>query len=104
MLALIVELMVTAVIGGNFGFEADSFFVDEGNAPHLGQVFIVIDPGALAGQQSYLSRVEVLVAEMLQDPQVRLPGQRRTQLWASAKQRGLDVPDALLDAIRAWTA
>lgn len=26
MLALIVELLVTAVIGGNFGFEADSFF------------------------------------------------------------------------------
>jgi (2R)-3-sulfolactate dehydrogenase (NADP+) len=104
MLALIVELLVTAVIGANFGFEADSFFVDEGNAPHLGQVFVVIDPDALAGQQDYLSRVEVLVAEMLQDPQVRLPGQRRTQLLAAAKLHGLDVPEALLDAIRAWTA
>ena len=31
MLALIVELLVTAVIGAQFGFEASSFFVDEGN-------------------------------------------------------------------------
>jgi (2R)-3-sulfolactate dehydrogenase (NADP+) len=49
MLALVVELLVTAVIGANFGFEASSFFVDEGNRPRIGQAFIVIDPGALAG-------------------------------------------------------
>ena len=63
MLALMVELMVTAVMGANFGFEASSLFVDEGNRPHLGQVFIVIDPGALAGSDAYLDRVERLVAE-----------------------------------------
>jgi (2R)-3-sulfolactate dehydrogenase (NADP+) len=49
MLALVVELLVTALIGANFGFEASSFFVDEGNRPRIGQAFIVIDPGALAG-------------------------------------------------------
>jgi (2R)-3-sulfolactate dehydrogenase (NADP+) len=32
MLALMVELLVTAVIGAQFGFEASSCFVDEGNA------------------------------------------------------------------------
>ncbi|RYG12746.1 MAG: Ldh family oxidoreductase, partial [Burkholderiales bacterium] len=41
MLALMVELLVTAVIGAQFGFEASSFFVDEGNAPRLGQAFLV---------------------------------------------------------------
>ena len=56
MLALMVELLVTAVIGANFGFEAGSFFVDEGNRPHLGQVFVIIDPGALAGNDAYLDR------------------------------------------------
>ena len=44
MLALIVELLVTALIGGKFGFEASSFFVDEGNRPGIGQAFLVIDP------------------------------------------------------------
>ena len=37
MLALVVELLVTALIGANFGFEASSFFVDEGNRPRIGQ-------------------------------------------------------------------
>jgi (2R)-3-sulfolactate dehydrogenase (NADP+) len=49
MLALVVELLVTALIGAQFGFEASSFFVDEGNQPRIGQAFLVIDPGALAG-------------------------------------------------------
>ncbi|MEN9627161.1 MAG: hypothetical protein RJA10_387, partial [Pseudomonadota bacterium] len=84
MLALVVELLVTAVIGANFGFEASSFFVDEGNRPGIGQAFIVIDPGALAGRDGFLSRVEVLVAEMQRDEGVRLPGARREALRTKA--------------------
>ncbi len=95
MLALVVELLVTAVIGARFGFEASSFFVDEGNRPGIGQAFIVIDPGALAGS-SYSDRVEVLVAEMLKDEGVRLPGARREVLRRKAEAEGLEVADALL--------
>lgn len=100
MLALVVELLVTAVIGANFGFEASSFFVDEGNRPGIGQAFIVIDPGALAGREGFLARVEVLVAEMLRDEGVRLPGARRETLRAQALAQGLEVPDALVAAWR----
>ena len=98
MLALIVELLVTALIGAQFGFEASSFFIDEGNAPRIGQAFIVIDPGALAGSESYLSRVEVLIEEMLRDDGVRLPGARREALRRKALHEGLNVSDALLAA------
>lgn len=100
MLALVVELLVTAVIGARFGFEASSFFVDEGNRPGIGQAFLVIDPGALAGRESFLDRIEVLVAEMLTDDGVRLPGARREALRRQAEVDGLDVPDALLAAWR----
>lgn len=96
MLALMVELLVTALIGANFGYEASSFFVDEGNRPGLGQAFIVIDPGALSGSDQFLDRVEVLVAEMLKGDAVRLPGTRREALRLKAVAEGLDVPDALL--------
>ncbi|GAP37471.1 Ldh family oxidoreductase [Piscinibacter sakaiensis] len=96
MLALVVELLVTALIGANYGFEASSFFVDEGNRPRLGQTFLVIDPGALAGREAFLDRLEVLVAEMLRDEGVRLPGERREALLAKARAEGLEVPDALL--------
>ena len=68
MLALVVELMVTALTGAAMGFEADSFFVDAGNRPRLGQAFLVVDPGALAGRDTYLARVETLIAAMLDDP------------------------------------
>jgi (2R)-3-sulfolactate dehydrogenase (NADP+) len=101
MLALIVELLASAVIGAQFGFEASSFFVDAGNRPRLGQVFIVIDPGALAGRGSYLDRVEVLVAEMLQDEGVRLPGARREALRRKAEAEGIDVSEAVLASLRA---
>ena len=103
MLALVVELLVTALIGANFGFEASSFFVDGGNRPGIGQAFIVIDPGALtdaAGSGGYLARVEVLVAEMLMDEGVRLPGARREALRRRAESEGLEVADALVTAWR----
>ena len=54
MLALVVELLVTALTGAAMGFEASSFFVDEGNRPRIGQAFLVIDPDALAGKQRLL--------------------------------------------------
>lgn len=101
MLALMVELLVTALIGAQFGFEASSFFVDEGNRPRIGQTFIVIDPGALAGREAYLDRLEVLVAEMLRDDGVRLPGARREALRRRAEAEGLEVPDAVVASLRA---
>jgi (2R)-3-sulfolactate dehydrogenase (NADP+) len=101
MLALVVELLVTALIGAQFGFEASSFFEDAGNRPRIGQAFIVIDPDALAGSASYLDRVEVLVAEMLRDDGVRLPGVRREELRRRAQAQGIEVPDALLAQWRA---
>jgi len=101
MLALVIELLVSALIGAQFGFEASSFFVDEGNRPRIGQAFIVIDPGALAGSSRYLERVEVLVAEMLKDDGVRLPGARRESLRHKAEVEGLDVAEAVLAALRA---
>lgn len=101
MLALVVELLVTAVIGANFGFEASSFFVDEGNRPGIGQAFVVIDPGALAGREVFLDRLEVLVREMLVDEGVRLPGARREALRRKAEADGLNVPDAMLASLKA---
>ena len=101
MLALVVELLVTALIGANFGFEASSFFVDAGNRPRIGQAFIVIDPGALAGRASFVDRVEVLVAEMLTDDGVRLPGERREALRRRAEAEGVEIGDALLASLHA---
>jgi (2R)-3-sulfolactate dehydrogenase (NADP+) len=101
MLALVVELLVSAVIGASFGFEASSFFVDAGNRPKIGQTFIVIDPDALAGREFFLDRLEVLIAEMQADAGVRLPGARREALLRKAESDGVAVTDALLASLLA---
>ena len=96
MLALVVELLCVSLTGAQFGFEADSFFVDAGNQPRLGQAFLVIDPAALAGADVYNARVEALIEVMCADADVRLPGERRAQLAQRALVDGVDIPDVLL--------
>jgi len=98
MLALMFELICAALTGAAIGAEADSFFVEEGNRPRIGQAFIAIDPGALAGMDRYFERVETVVGTMLKDPEVRLPGSRRFASAAAAK-KGIEVPDELLQQI-----
>jgi (2R)-3-sulfolactate dehydrogenase (NADP+) len=100
MLALVVELLCCAVTGANFGYEADSFFVDAGNQPRLGQAIVAVDPGALVGEAGYLDRVEALVAAMIADPGVRLPGARRDGLAQAAAASGIEIADATLAELR----
>jgi (2R)-3-sulfolactate dehydrogenase (NADP+) len=100
MLALVVELLCCALTGAAFGFEADSFFVDAGNRPRIGQAFLAIDPGALAGAEVYRERLETLIDAMLTDQDVRLPGDRRRRLAASAAQEGVEITDALALELR----
>lgn len=104
MLALMVELLVCALTGARFGFEADSFFSDEGNRPGIGQAFLVIDPGALGGRAVYEERVATLVAAMLQDEGVRLPGARRKALYEQAAAQGVEIPEGVLAQLRALAA
>jgi (2R)-3-sulfolactate dehydrogenase (NADP+) len=101
MLALVVELLCCALTGAAYGFEADSFFTEEGNRPRIGQAFLVIDPAALAGTDVFHERIETLVETMLLDPDVRLPGQRRLALERQAEAEGIEVPAALLEQLEA---
>src|SRR5207253_8909316 len=101
MLALTVELLVCALSGSAFGFESDSFFTEEGRPTRIGQAILAIDPAALAGRAVYEERVETLVAAMLGDDDVRLPGERRRINRERATREGVSVPSDLLVKIRA---
>ena len=99
MLALAFELVCASLTGSAIGPEADSFFSEQGNKPRIGQAFLAIDPGALAGRDRYFERVETVVTTMLADEGVRLPGSKR---FASAKRaagQGIEVADDLLAKI-----
>ena len=95
LLAMVVELLCCALTGAAFGFEADSFFEDEGNRPRLGQALLAVDPGALAGTDAFATRIEAFVAAMQAEDGVRLPGSRRDALAARAADQGVEIPEAL---------
>ncbi len=101
MLALVIELLCCALTGAAFGFEADSFFVEAGNRPRIGQAFLVVDPRGLAGQTLYFERIETLIDAMQQDETVRLPGARRQQLYALSQQHGIEVDADLMQILQA---
>ena len=101
MLALTVELLVCALSGAAFGFESDSFFAEEGRPTRIGQAFMAIDPAALAGDEVYFERVETLIAAMSEEPEVRLPGERRLRNRERAEREGVVVSPELMAKIRA---
>ncbi len=98
MLALMFELICAALTGAAIGPEADSFFSEEGNRPRIGQAFIAIDPAQLSGSEKFSERVERVVATMLADSEVRLPGARRFAAEAASK-KGIEIPDELMAQI-----
>ncbi|WP_209442185.1 Ldh family oxidoreductase [Neoroseomonas oryzicola] len=104
LLAMVVELLCVALTGAAFGFEADSFFEDEGNRPRLGQALLVVDPGALAGADAFAHRIEAFLGAMAAEEGVRLPGSRRDALSARAAAQGIDIPDALHQRLTALAA
>jgi (2R)-3-sulfolactate dehydrogenase (NADP+) len=98
-LALVVELLAAALTGSHYAFEASSFFDAEGPPPHVGQLILVIDPAPFAGP-GFLARVETLLAAMIEDDGVRLPGDRRLATRARLARDGIPVPAALMDELR----
>jgi len=100
MLALTVELLVCALSGAAYGFESDSFFSEEGRPTRIGQAILAVDPGALAGREVYFERIETLIAAMMEEDAVRLPGERRLRNRDKALRDGVSVPDDLLAKMR----
>ncbi len=97
-LALMVEILAAALTASHLGFEATSFFTAEGPPPRVGQLLLAIDPGALSGG-AFAERLETLLAAMLAQPGVRLPGTRR--LANRAKASAVAVEPILLAEIEA---
>ena len=93
-LALAVEIMAAALTGANFGFEASSFFNDDGGPPRVGQALLAFDPAAFSGG-SFADRLEVLLEAVLAQEGTRLPGSRRIAARATAKSDGVELPDEL---------
>jgi (2R)-3-sulfolactate dehydrogenase (NADP+) len=58
-----------------------------------------MDPKSF-GQHSFLKRIEELFEEMLADPEVRLPGDRRLAVRAKTEKDGVEIPRTLFQQVR----
>ncbi len=99
-LALMIEILAAGLSGSAFGWQASSMFDAQGGPPNIGQVLLALDPQRLSGG-AFDERMATLLAAMESEPGVRLPGQRRLAARRRAAESGLDLPDALLNEIRA---
>lgn len=98
-LVLMVEILAAGLTGGQFGFEASSFFDAKGPSPAIGQLFVVMDPVRLGGA-AFAQRLEALLGAILAQEGTRLPGDRRLTTRAASAKDGISVPAALLDDLR----
>ncbi|MEO1732320.1 MAG: Ldh family oxidoreductase [Pseudomonadota bacterium] len=86
-LGLVVEALAAGLTGSVSSLDVKGLKLPEGPPHDLGQVYILIDPGAHANAVG--ARLSVIADAVAQDPDVRLPGAARTRLDP------VNVPDAL---------
>ena len=98
-LALMVEILAATLTGANHAFESSSFFDDKGQPPGVGQLILLFDPGAFGS--AFPERLEVLLAQILGQPGVRLPGSRRYALRHKHLTEGFEVPADIMAGIKA---
>ncbi|MGC3873401.1 Ldh family oxidoreductase [Halomonas sp. GXIMD04776] len=100
-LALMVELLTAGLAGSHFGFQASSFFEAEGEAPNTAHLLLLFDPARFSND--FLEHAETLFSAMLEQPGVRLPGERRYRLRREFDGR-LRLPGELVAALEEHAA
>jgi len=87
-IAMMMEIMGAALAGSDYSFEIDWSAYPGAATPHGGQTYILIDPqrGAVS---SFADRLEVLIAEIHDAGQQRLPGDRRYANRREAMAHGI---------------
>lgn len=98
-IALMVELLCAALVGGRFSFEVDWSAHPGAQTPRTGQTIILIDPArAGAPLAPFTDRVEHLLETILASGDVRLPGEKRLAC-RQASRAGITVDAAQWQSI-----
>ena len=98
---MMVEILAGAFVKSHFGFQASSFFDQEGGPPCVGQLLICINPFEF--NPDFLEHVEVLINELLSEKgsSFRIPGARRLEKRQLAIKTGIYYPKLLIDRLEA---
>jgi delta1-piperideine-2-carboxylate reductase len=108
-LALMVEILCAALVGGKFSAEVDLAQHPGAATPHTGQSLILIDPGAGRGPDAgraalpdFATRVAFLLRLVNEAGQDRLPGDRRHAARARSLAEGIAIPPKMLALMEEW--
>lgn len=98
-IAMMMEIMGAALAGSDYSFEIDWSSHPGAATPHGGQTYILIDPrrGAV---NSFADRLEVLIDEIHDAGQTRLPGDRRYANRRDSIAHGIPIDDTAWAEIR----
>jgi (2R)-3-sulfolactate dehydrogenase (NADP+) len=102
-LAMMVDVLSAGLTGANFSMEASGLLDNIGGPPGLGQLFVAFDP-ARFGVSGFNERINTYADEIVSEPGVRLPGDRRHQNVRNARVSGVEVSDELLARLNAFLA
>ncbi len=97
-LALMVEILAGAFVRSNFGFQASSFFDGEGGPPRVGQLLICLNAGEF--NANFGEHVDLLLREIGNEPNTRIPGAIRLANRITAIHSGVEYSKGLIDSIR----
>ncbi len=105
-LGLLVDLLAGVLSGPNCSYTAPVFKNNTGGEPRVGQLFLALSPERLTagGAAAYADRLEAMLAALVAEPGVRLPGDRRHAFRVDAERDGVAVPVALIDKLEAFAA
>lgn len=93
-IAFMVEVLVAAFGGGQFGFEDDRSRFLRATTSNAGQFVLLLDPAVHGG--GFAARIEALLAEMAARGVARFPADRRYAARREAERVGVKVPSDLL--------
>jgi delta1-piperideine-2-carboxylate reductase len=93
-IAFMVEVLVAAFGGGQFGFEDDRSAFPKATTSNTGQFVLLLDPAVSGG--GFAGRIEGLLAEMAARGVTRLPADRRYAARRKAERVGISVRSDLL--------
>ncbi|MFO1091392.1 MAG: Ldh family oxidoreductase [Hyphomicrobiales bacterium] len=100
LLALLVDVLAGGIAGPHFAYQASPFGNAEGGPPDVGQLFLAISPDAFG--EGFGPRLEAMLAAMVSDPGVRLPGDSRHAHREKAERHGVAVPEDLIATLDAY--
>jgi len=92
-IAFMIEILVAALGGGDFGFEDRSAEYPGAQTSKAGQFVLLIDPARLAGS-GFSGRVEALLARIVESGAERLPSERRYLRRAQSLAQGIAITEA----------